>query len=314
MTTTAGSTFSSPTTPSSLSRIRAAVSSRASLRYCAQTAYRGRPSRLYHNNGDGTFTDVSAASGIAALPGRALGVVAIDYDGDGRPDLFVACDATPNLLLRNRGDGTFESVGIEAEVAYNPDGVARAGMGVDAGDLDGDGRPDFVVTNFDTEYHALYLNPGRLPFREATVESRLAQLTKAYVGWGVRMLDFDNDGVLDLFMVTGHLHEMIARSNRTVAYREPPLLLANDGRARFSRVDAGPVFQTGYLGRGMAAGDFDNDGAVDVAFVSLNEPPVLLRNEAAAGPPMARRAIAGRRLRIATRSARSSRCVSGIVA
>jgi hypothetical protein len=251
--------------------------------YCAQTLYRGRPSRLYHNNGDGTFTDVSVASGIAALPGRALGVVAIDYDGDGRTDLFVACDATPNLLLRNRGDGTFENVGVEAEVAYNPDGVARAGMGVDAGDLDGDGRPDFVVTNFDTEYHALYLNPGRLPFREVTVESRLAQFTRSYVGWGVRMLDFDNDGVLDLFMVTGHLHEMIARSNRTVAYREPPLLLANDGHARFSRVDAGPVFQTGYLGRGMAAGDFDNDGAVDVAFVSLNDPPVLLHNEAAGG-------------------------------
>jgi hypothetical protein len=251
--------------------------------YCAQTAYRGRPSRLYHNNGDGTFTDVSAASGIAALPGRALGVVAIDYDGDGRTDLFVACDATPNLLLRNRGDGTFESVGIEAEVAYNPDGVARAGMGVDAGDLDGDGRPDFVVTNFDTEYHALYLNRGSLPFREVTVESRLAQFTRSYVGWGVRMLDFDNDGVLDLFLVTGHLHGMIARSNRTVAYREPPLLLANDGRAHFSRIDAGPVFQTGYLGRGMATGDFDNDGAIDVAFVSLNNPPVLLHNEAAAG-------------------------------
>ena len=250
--------------------------------YCSQTAYRGRPSRLYHNNGDGTFTDVSASSGIAALPGRALGVVAIDYDGDGRQDLFVACDATPNLLLRNRGDGTFESVGVEAEVAYNPDGVARAGMGVDAGDLDGDGRPDFVVTNFDSEYHALYLNSGRLPFREATVESNLAKLTRPYVGWGVRMLDFDNDGVLELFIVTGHRHETIARSNRTVAYREPPLLLANDGHAVFSRVDAGPVFQTGYLGRGMAAGDFDNDGAIDVAFVSLNEPPVLLRNESAA--------------------------------
>jgi hypothetical protein len=251
--------------------------------YCSQTAYRGRPSRLYHNNGDGTFTDVSAPSGIAALPGRALGTVAIDYDGDGRQDIFVACDATPNLLLRNRGNGTFENVGVEAEIAYNPDGVARAGMGVDAGDLDGDGKPDFVVTNFDTEYHAVYLNAGKLPFREATVESRLAQFTKPYVGWGVRMLDFDNDGALDLFIVNGHLHEMIARSNRTVAYREPPLLLSNDGRAHFSRVDAGPVFQKSYLGRGMAAGDFDNDGAIDVAFVSLNDPPVLLHNEAAAG-------------------------------
>jgi hypothetical protein len=249
--------------------------------YCAQTNYKGRPSRLYRNNGDGTFRDVSESSGIATWPGRALGVVAIDYDGDGRQDLFVACDATPNLLLRNRGDGTFENVGVEAEVAYNPDGIARAGMGVDAGDVDGDGRPDFAVTNFDNEYHALYLNPGRLPFQEATVPSRLALYSKPYVGWGVRMLDYDNDGDLDLFTVNGHLHEMISRSNRTVSYREPPLLLANDGKARFTRLDAGPVFQTGYLGRGMASGDYDNDGGIDVAFVSVNDPPVLLHNEAA---------------------------------
>ncbi len=251
--------------------------------YCAQTAYKGRPARLYRNNGDGTFADVSATTGVAGLPGRALGVVAIDYDGDGFTDLFVARDASPNLLLRNRAGKSFEDVGLLAEVAYSPDGVARAGMGVDAGDLNGDGTPDFVVTNFDSEYHALYLNPGRLPFREATVSSRLAEFTKPYVGWGVRMLDHDNDGALDLFIVNGHLHEMIERSNRTVSYREPPLLLANDGRARFSRIDAGPVFRTGYLGRGMASADFDNDGAVDAAFVSLNDPPVILRNESAAG-------------------------------
>ena len=201
--------------------------------YCAQTSYRGRPSRLYRNNGDGTFTDASAAAGIAALPGRALGVVAIDYDGDGRQDLFVARDASPNLLLRNRGDGSFDNTALQAEVAYNPEGVARAGMGVDAGDVDGDGTPDFVVSNFDNEYHALYLNPGRLPFREATVESRLAQHSRPYVGWGLRLVDYDNDGDLDLLIVNGHLHEMIARSNRAVAYREPPLLLNNDGRARF---------------------------------------------------------------------------------
>ncbi len=251
--------------------------------YCAQTAYQGRPSRLYRNLGDGRFEDSSAASGIHALPGRALGVVAIDYNGDGRQDLFVARDASPNLLLRNRGDGTFEDVALEAEAAFNADGIARAGMGVDAGDVDGDGTPDFVVTNFDTEYHALYLNPGRLPFREATVSSRLARHTRPYVGWGVRFADYDNDGDLDLLIVNGHLHEMIAQSNRAVAYREPPLLLANDGKARFTKVEAGPVFQTGYLGRGLATGDFDNDGAVDAAFVSLNESPVLLHNQGALG-------------------------------
>ncbi len=250
--------------------------------YCSQTSYRGRPSRLYRNNGDGTFQDVSAASGIARLTARALGVTAIDYDGDGYQDLFVACDATPNLLLHNRGNGTFENTAIDAEVAYNPDGVARAGMGVDAGDIDGDGTPDFLVTNFDSEYHALYLNPGRLPFREATVESQLAKLTKPYVGWGVRLLDFDNNGDLDVFIANGHLHEMISRSNRLVSYREPPLLLANDGHARFTRVDGLPTGPAGYLARGLASGDYDNDGAADVAFVSLNDPPVLLHNESAA--------------------------------
>lgn len=247
--------------------------------YCAQTNYPGRPPRLYHNNGDGTFTDATQSAGLAGLSGRALGVVAIDYDGDSHQDLFVARDASPNLLLRNRGDGTFVDMAMDAEVAFNADGIARAGMGVDAGDIDNDGTPDFAVTNFDTEYHALYLNPGRLPFRDATIGSRLAQHSRPYVGWGIRMIDYDNDGDLDLFIVNGHLHEMIAQSNRTVAYREPPLLLANDGQARFTRIDNSPVFRTGYLGRGMATADFDNDGAIDVAFISLNEPPVLLRNQ-----------------------------------
>jgi hypothetical protein len=251
--------------------------------YCSQTTYRGRPSRLYRNNGDGTFRDVSEQSRIAAIHGRCLGVVAIDYDDDGWQDLFVACDATPNLLLRNRADGTFDNVAMEAEIAYNPEGIARAGMGVDAGDVNGDGRPDFMVTNFDSEYHALYLNTGRLPFREATVESRLARFTRPYVGWGVRLFDFDNNGDLDIFTVNGHLHEMISRSNSGVHYREPALLLANDGKGRFTRVEGGPVFASGYLGRGMATGDFDNDGAIDVVFVSLNESPVLLHNEAASG-------------------------------
>lgn len=253
--------------------------------YCAQTDYQGRPPRLYHNAGDGSFRDVTQSAGLREGVGRALGVVAIDVDGDGWTDLFVARDASPNMLLLNQKNGTFRDAGFDAEVAYNSDGVARAGMGVDAGDVDGDGLPDIVVTNFDSEYHALYRNPGKLPFREMTVASKLAAHTRPYVGWGVRFLDFDNDGDLDLMIANGHLHEMISESNRSVSYREPPLLLANDGAGVFANMAdrAGPVFRGGYLARGLATGDFDNDGAVDAAFIDLNAPPLLLRNTAGAG-------------------------------
>ncbi|MEO7650165.1 MAG: CRTAC1 family protein [Bryobacteraceae bacterium] len=253
--------------------------------YCAQTDYKGRPPRLYHNQADGTFRDVTETAGLLALTGRGLGAVAIDMDGDGWPDLFVARDASPNLLLINQKNGTFRDAAFDAEVAFNADGIARAGMGVDAGDVDGDGRPDIVVTNFDSEYHALYLNAGKFPYREATISSKLAEHTKPYVGWGVRFLDYDNDGDLDLLIVNGHLHEMISESNRSVTYRQPPLLLSNDGKGVFTNMakSAGPAFQKGFLGRGLAIGDFDNDGAVDAAFVSLQSQPVLLRNTAAAG-------------------------------
>jgi enediyne biosynthesis protein E4 len=251
--------------------------------YCAQTDYKGRPPRLYHNEGGGRFRDVTKEAALSDQVGRALGVVAIDLDEDGWIDLFVARDASPNLLLLNQKNGTFRDAAFEAELAFNADGVARAGMGVDAGDVDGDGNPDIVVTNFDSEYHALYQNRGNTPFREITARSRLAAFTKSYVGWGVRFVDYDNDGDLDLLIANGHLHETIAESNRSVQYREPPLLLANDGRGVFTNManKAGPVFAQGYLGRGLATGDFDNDGFIDAAFIDLNARPVLLHNESA---------------------------------
>lgn len=253
--------------------------------YCAQTEYKGRPSKLYHNEGNGKFRDVTAQASLQGHVGRALGVVAIDIDMDGWIDLFVARDASPNLLLLNQRNGTFRDAAFEAEIAYNADGIARAGMGVDAGDVDGDGRPDFIVTNFDSEYHALYRNQATMPFREMTVASRLAAYTRPYVGWGVHFLDYDNDGDLDLLIVNGHLQENIAQSNRSVQYREPPLLLANDGKGVFTNMadTAGRAFASPYLGRGLAVGDFDSDGAIDAAFINLNSQPVLLRNTAAAG-------------------------------
>jgi hypothetical protein len=251
--------------------------------YCSQTDYKGRPPKLYHNEGGGKFRDVTKEASLLGQVGRALGVVAMDINGDGWIDLFVARDASPNLLLLNQKNGTFRDGAFEAEVAYNADGVARAGMGVDAGDVDGDGTPDLIVTNFDSEYHALYQNPGKAPFREITGPSGLAAFTKPYVGWGVQFVDYDNDGDLDLLIVNGHLHETISESNRSVQYRESPLLLANDGKGGFTNMAdaAGAAFAKGYLGRGLATGDFDNDGAVDAAFIDLNSRPVLLHNGAA---------------------------------
>jgi enediyne biosynthesis protein E4 len=248
--------------------------------YCAQTAYEGDIPSLYHNNGDGTFTDVTAQAGLSKLVGRALGVVAIDADGDGWPDLFVARDASPNLLLMNRHNGTFEDVALRAEVALNMDGNSRAGMGVDAGDVNGKGWPSFVVTNFNDENHALFVNPGRLPFEERTVESGLAGMTHSFVGWGTHFIDYDNDGRLDLMMVNGHLNEVIERTRHDVSYREPPLLLHNTGGGIFENVAkiAGPVFQEKFRARGLAVGDFDNDGRLDAIFTRLNDTPVLLRN------------------------------------
>jgi enediyne biosynthesis protein E4 len=248
--------------------------------YCAQVAYQGEPPTLYHNNGDGTFSDVTEHAGLAKLIGRALGVVAIDVDDDGWADLFVARDASPNLLLINQHDGTFKDVALNAEIALTADGMARAGMGVDAGDVNGDGRPDFIITNFNDEQHALFLNTGEFPYREWTRESGLAALTHPFVGWGAQFIDYDNDGNLDLVLVNGHINAVIEKTRVDVSYREPPLLLANDGKGVFRNVSeqAGPVFQNHYLGRGLAVGDYDNDGGVDVVFTRLNDTPLLLHN------------------------------------
>ncbi|MGH9326123.1 MAG: CRTAC1 family protein [Terriglobia bacterium] len=248
--------------------------------YCAQRDYTGDVPALYHNNRDGTFTDVTAQAGLLRYTGRGLGVVSIDIDDDGWPDLFVARDASPNLLLINRHDGTFADAGLDAGVAYSPDGVANSGMGVDTGDVNGDGRPDFVVTNFNQEYHSLFVDRGSFPFDDATVPSHLAALTWRDVGWGVHFLDYDNDGVLDLIIANGHIEHWIHEAQPAVTYREPLLLLRNNGRAVFenAKATAGPAFSKRYPARGLAVGDFNNDGGLDAAIVCLNERPVLLRN------------------------------------
>ena len=248
--------------------------------YCEQKAYQGMPLTLYHNNGDGTFSDVSQQSGLGKLVGRGLGVVAIDVNDDGWTDLFVARDASPNLLLINKGDGTFEDAALDAEVAYDANGMAKAGMGVDAGDVNGDGIPDFVVTNFNDQYHSLLLGSPSLLYEDRTVASHLAQYSKSYVGWGTHFVDYDNDGNLDLVLVNGHINQVIETTRDDVKYKEPPLLLRGNGRGVFEnmRESAGSVFQSTYSARGLAVGDFDNDGGEDVVFTSLNSTPVLLHN------------------------------------
>jgi hypothetical protein len=238
------------------------------------------PLTLYHNNRNGTFTNVSESSGLGRFVGRALGVVAIDIDSDGWPDLFVARDASPNLLLLNKHDGTFVDAGVEAEVAFDGNGNAKAGMGVDAGDVNGDGRPDIVVTNFNFEYPSLFLNRGTFPFEDSTRASHLAGPTRLEVGWGVHFLDFDNDGLLDLMIVNGHVIEVIESLQPQVKYKEQPVLLHNSGNAVFEDVSskAGTAFSQSYLARGLAIGDWDNDGAPDAIFTCIGDRPVLLRN------------------------------------
>lgn len=251
--------------------------------YCEQVAYQGDSPRLYHNNRNGTFTDVSAQAGIEGMVGRALGVVAVDADNDGWIDLFVARDASPNLLLINQKNGTFKNVALEAGVAYSQTGKERAGMGVDAGDINGDGLPDFIVTNFTDELHALFISTSSLQYEDRTIESRLAQFTRLAVGFGTHFIDYDNDGNLDLIILNGHVNELMELARRDVKYRELPLLLRNTGSGLFQNMaDAGgSFFSTPTIGRGLAIGDFDNDGFVDVVATCLGAKPSLLQNRAA---------------------------------
>jgi hypothetical protein len=249
--------------------------------YCVPRIYRPLPSWLFHNNGDGTFTDVSKLSGIGNSAGKAWGAVATDLNNDGWMDLFVANDTAPNFLLMNRGRGRFAEIGTQAGIAYSSDGRARSGMGVDSADFDQDGWMDLFVANIDHEMYSIYRNNKDETFDDLAMSTGIGAATRMMSGWGLKFFDYDNDGNLDLFLANGNPDDLIESEHPGVTYREPPMLFHNTGRG-FQNVSqqSGPVFSTPISARGLAIGDFDNDGAVDVLIGINNGAPLLLRNHA----------------------------------
>ena len=231
--------------------------------YCHPDNYDGATNILYHNNGDGTFTDVSEKAGIANPHGKGLGVAFADYDGDGYTDIFVANDSVQCFLYHNNHDGTFTEVGLLAGVGYNEDGKAFAGMGADFSDYDNDGRPDIVVTDLSNERYMLFRNNGDGTFRDVTNVSGIGAATRVFSGWSTHLFDYDNDGWKDLFVAQSHVMDTIEKTSPNLHYLQPPLLLRNRA-GHFLRVIAGDVFQKDWAGRGAAFGDLDNDGRLDI--------------------------------------------------
>lgn len=250
--------------------------------YCIPHLYKPMASWLFHNNGDGTFTDVSKESGIAGPLGKAWGAVAADLNNDGRLDLFVANDTVRNFLFMNHG-GKFEEIGEEAGIAYSADGRPRSGMGVDAADFDQDGWMDLFVANIDHEMYSLYRNNHDGTFDDVAMQAGIAQATRLMSGWGLKFFDYDNDGNLDLFLANGNPDDLIESLHPGVSYREPCLLFHNTGKG-FQNVtsQSGPFFTRPLSSRGLAIGDFDNDGALDVLIAVNDDRPVLLRNKVGA--------------------------------
>ena len=247
--------------------------------YCHPDYFKPIAPLVYHNDGNGRFTEVSQKTGISK-PGKGLGIALADYDRDGLTDIFVANDSTLEFLYHNKGDGTFEEIGLLANAAVDGDGRTFAGMGVDFADYNNDGLPDLIVTDLANQMYALYQNSGDGLFNYATVPSGIGQMTRTHSGWGVRFFDYDNDGWKDLLIAQGHDLDTIQLTSPNLRYREPMLLARNTGSG-FVDVSAasGEVFAQAWAARGMAIGDIDNDGRVDAVVTTNDGPAFILHNE-----------------------------------
>jgi hypothetical protein len=276
--------------------------------YCSPTQFDGTADRLFHNNGDGTFTDVSNAAGIANPAGKGLGIAVCDFDGDGNTDVYVANDMVRNFLYRNTGRGTFTDVAYGAGVGFDGNGKPQAGMGTDCADVNANGWPDIFVTNFSEELNTLYDNRGDGTFQDVTTQIGLGS---GYLplGFGTKLFDADNDGDLDLIVTNGHVIDNVQLYRPNLRYAQKNLLYENvGGRFRDISAASGPAFQIERVGRGLAVADYDNDGRLDVVIANLGQAPLLLHNTGAAGHWLSIRARGhrsnrdglGARLRIVT--------------
>jgi enediyne biosynthesis protein E4 len=249
--------------------------------YCTPESYKGQSPTLYRNRGDGTFEDVTRRAGLYDPTSKGLGVAMLDYDGDGRMDLFVANDTQPNRLYRNKGDGTFADAAVAAGVAFNEAGIARAGMGVDAADYDESGRPSLVIGNFSNEMMALYHNEGTGLFIDEAPTSAIGKASLLTLTFGCFFFDYDLDGRPDIFAANGHVADDIERVQSRVAYAQRPHLFHNLGRSTFEEVTprSGAALQAKLVGRGAAYADIDNDGDLDLLVTTNNGPARLFRND-----------------------------------